>query len=168
MERSSIAYRGNSFLSWGYSTVIFSLSVYTCLRLTTNELYYCLYAGIPILANVVIRLRQKDRDKSDIEVLIDKIWFFFGMLTLFMCIVRYYYAIPLFALISFLMGVETIITGVIIKYYMISALGFIGVLGSALLLQLTGYEQNVVISTVFLFIAVIPGYIINYSHKNNK
>lgn len=168
MERSSITYIGNSFLAWGYSTIIFSLSVYTCLRLTTNELYYCLYAGIPILANAVIRLCQKDKKKSDIEVLIDKIWGLFGVLTLFMCIVRYYYAIPLFAFISFLMGIETIITGGIMKYYMISMLGFIGVLGAALLLQLSGYEQNLVISTVFLFIAVIPGYLINYSHKNNK
>lgn len=167
MERSSTTYRGSCFLAWGYSTVIFSLLTYICLKLTANELYYSLYAGVPILANAVIQLHKKSTEKNDTEVFVDKVWGFFGILAVLLCVVRYYHSIHLFAFISFLMGLETIVTGVLIKRYTVSVLGLAGILGMVLLVFLSGNEQNLVISIVFLFIAVIPGYIINKSYSKN-
>ena len=161
MEQSNIAYNGNSFLIWGYSTVFFSLLVFMCLKLTADELYYCLYAGVPISANVIIRLIQKSNSKSRTENLINKVWALFGGFTLFLCIGRYYYTFPLFAFISSLMGVETIVTGIIIKYRRVVVLGLVGIVGMMSLLLISGYEQNLIITVVFFFISVIPGHIIN-------
>lgn len=165
MKQSSITYSGNSFLTWGYSTVFFSLLVFMCLTLTANELYYCLYAGVPISANIIIRLIQKDNSKSKTENLVNKVWALFGGLILLLCIGRYYYAFPLFALISSLMGIETIVTGAIIKCRIVAVFGFSGIIGMIPLLLVSGYEQNLIISVVFFFISVIPGYTINYRKK---
>jgi hypothetical protein len=129
MKQSEIKYSGNGFLAWGYSSIFFSVLVYICLRLTSNELFYILYAGIPISANITTALMQKGKTKSDTENLINKIWSLFGILALLCCIGRYYYSFPLFALISFLMGIETTVTGIIIKNKMVSVLGFTGILG---------------------------------------
>lgn len=166
MKQSEIEYNGNSFLAWGYSTTFFSILVYICLRLTSNELFYILYAGIPISANITTILLQKGKTKSVTENQVNKIWSLFGVLTLLCCIGRYYYPFPLFAVISFLMGIETTITGIIIRNKTVSILGFTGVLGMASLVMLSGYEQNLILSVVFFFIAVMPGYIIN--HKNRR
>lgn len=164
MEQSSITYNGNSFLIWGYSVVFFSLLVFMCLKLTSDELYYCLYAGVPISANIIIRLIQKNNSKTRTENLINKVWALFGGLTLILCIGRYYYTFPLFAFISSIMGVETIVTGIIIKYGIVVALGLVGIVGVIPLLLVSGYEQNLIITVVFFFISVIPGHIINYKN----
>lgn len=166
MKQSEIEYSGSGFLAWGYSTIFFSVLVYICLRLTSNELFYILYAGIPISANITTALLQKGKTKSDTENLINKIWSLFGFLTLLCCIGRYYYPFPLFAFISLLMGIETSITGIIIKDKIVAVLGFTGILGTVSLVIISGYEQNLILSAVFFFIAVIPGYIIN--HKNRR
>ncbi len=164
MNKNYIAYTGNSFLVWGYSTIFFSLLVYICLKLTASEFYYYLYAGVPISANIIIRLTQKNKMRSDTENLITKIWAFCGGLTMLLCIGRYYYTFPLFAFVLFLMGIETIITGVIIRCRNIALLGLVGVLGIIPLTLISGYEQNLIVSMVFFFISVIPGYIINRAH----
>ncbi len=165
MKRSEIEYSGSGFLAWGYSTVLFSVSVYICLRLTSNELFYILYAGIPVSANIATALLHRGRARNDTENLINKIWSLFGVLTLLCCICRYYYPFPLFALISFLMGIETTLTGMIIKNKAVSVLGFTGILGMVSLVIISGYEQNLILSAVFFFIAVMPGYIINRKNK---
>lgn len=168
MIRNRIEYNGRGFLVWGYSAIFFSLLVYICLKLTSNELFYILYAGVPISANLITALLQKAKAKvkTETEILVDKIWTLFGTLAVLSCIGRYFYPFPLFAFISFLMGLETIITGIIVKHKTVSILGFIGILGMIPLVIITGYEQNLIVPIIFVFIAVIPAYIINL--KNRK
>ncbi|WP_293717022.1 hypothetical protein [uncultured Parabacteroides sp.] len=162
MNQSSITYSGNSFLIWGYSTVFVSLLVFVCLKLTGNEIYYCFYVGVPILANLIIRLTQKDYSRSDTEILVNKVWALFGGLTLLLYVGRYYCIFPLFAIVSSLMGIETIVTAIIIKCKIVALFGIVGILGAIPLLLVSGHEQNLIIAIVFIFISVIPGYVINY------
>ena len=165
MIRNKIEYNGNGFLVWGYATIFFSLLIYLCLKLTSNGLFYILYAGVPISANIVTTLLQKDKSRSKLEILIDKIWTVFGILALLSCLGRYFYPFPLFAFISFLMGLETTVTGIIIKDRTVSLFGFIGILSVIPFVIISGHEQNLIITVVFFFIAVIPGHITNYKAR---
>lgn len=166
MKQSDLIYNGNDFLAWGYTTAFFSLTVYVCLKLTGNNLFYLLYLGIPIIANTIVVIYNKNKPKTETERLINKIWSLFGIIVVLSCIGRYFYEFPLFALIALLMGLETVITGVIIRHKIVIALGFFGILGTVILVVISGYEQNLVILGIFFFIAVIPGHIINHKSIN--
>ncbi|MCU6770030.1 hypothetical protein OCV73_13900 [Barnesiella propionica] len=161
MKQIVFKYNGNGFLAWGYSVVLFSALIYACLIFTGNDLFYLLYLGVPISANVIVRLKNKSNTASTTEKLIDNIWSLFGLIAVLSCIGRYFYEYPLFALISLLMGIETIITGVILKRKVIVICGFVGVLGTVPLVLINGYNQLVIISIIFLFISAIPGHILN-------
>lgn len=166
MKKSDLIYNGNDLLTWGYTTVFFSLAVYVCLKLTENSHFYLLYLGVPIIANTIVAIYNKNKPKTETERLINKIWALFGMIVVLSCIGRYFYEFPLFALIALLMGLETVITGMIIRHKIVTTLGFFGILGTVLLVVISGYEQNLVILSVFFFIAVIPGHIINRKSTN--
>lgn len=166
MEQNDLTYSGNDFLAWGYTTIFFSLVVYVCLMLTDNVFFYSLYLGVPIGANTIVAIYRKSKPKTEIEILVNKIWSLFGIIGILSCTGRFFYEFPLLALISLLMGTETMITGIIIKSKTTLLCGFGGFIGAIVLVTLTGYLQNIIISMVFLVIAVIPGHIINHRRMN--
>lgn len=166
MEQNDLTYSGNDFLAWGYTTVFFSLAVYICLILTDNVFFYSLYLGVPIGANTIVAIYRKNKPKTEIEILVNKIWSLFGIIGVLSCIGRLFYEFPLFALISLLMGIETMITGIIIKSKTTLLCGFGGFIGAVVLVAFTGYLQNIVITIVFFIIAVVPGYIINRKNRS--
>lgn len=161
MKQIEFKYNGNGFLVWGYSVILFSVFTYACLKFTGNDLFYLLYLGVPISANVIVRQKNKSYTASTTEKLVDNIWSLFGLIAVLCCVGRYFYEYPLFALISLLMGIETIITGIILKQKVVVICGFVGVLGTVPLVLTNGYNQLVIISIIFLFISVIPGHILN-------
>lgn len=166
MKQDDIIYNGNDFLAWGYTTTFFSLAVYICLKLTDNSLCYLLYLGVPVMANIIVAVYNKNKPKTETERLINRIWGLFGMIGVLSCIGRYFYEFPLFALISLLMGLETVITGMIIKHRTVTALGFFGILGAVLLVVVSRHEQNLIILGIFIFIAITPGHILNRKSIN--
>lgn len=161
MKQKQLKYDGYDFLVWGYSVILFSWIAYACLMLTENNLFYLIYLGVPVSANVIIRQKKKNNTTSSTEKLINNIWSLFGLITILSCIAAYFYELHLFALISLLMGIETIITAIILKRKIIGICGFVGVLGTIPLALINGYNQLVIISIIFLFISAIPGHILN-------
>jgi len=168
MQQMEFKYVGNGFRAWGFSVIFFSALSYVCLKLTGNNLFYLLYLGVPVVANIFIKVKNKNKALSATGKMINSVWIVFGIIAVLMCIGRYFYSFHLFALISILMGIETIVTGIILNQKAIIMLGFVGVFGTIPLMIISGYEQIIIISIIFLFISVIPGLILNTNQEPSE
>ncbi|MCF8360230.1 MAG: hypothetical protein K9H26_15860 [Prolixibacteraceae bacterium] len=163
---------GRPFLIWGYTTVFVSLLVYFVVSKTNNYHYHLLWFLIPLIGITLMMLTRKKRDKKQHVVTflaqaILKVWTVVGIAAMLVAVGSFFANIPILGIMLLLMGMGTMITGLLIRFNLIVISGIIGMLFSALPFVVQQMEQILIFGAIFLLIMVIPGHVLNYKSRKS-
>ncbi len=184
---------GRYFLLWGYTTVIVSLFEYFAQLYNLNTTL-CLWAWflIPIvggLGMLIMHCTNKkskvSRPKSYIERSINAVWTVFGLSFAMVYIAAFVYGANILFHTVMLMGMGTVITGIICRHKVLTISGTGSIilsllfpvrylifrqmeddavreLGAALI-----YSDILIFAVIFTIMMIIPGHILNHRAKNS-
>lgn len=159
---------GNFFLLWGYLSTFISLIIYFVWSYTANPLIFWCWWIIPIIgwpAMMFIRKKKPKRIITYIDRIIGDIWLVLGFCALAAPILSLFVPIPILFIEALLINIGAMITGLIIRYKMISITGFIGILMSFGLLFIHGEIQILIFAAMFVLLMIIPGHMLNAAYK---
>jgi len=174
---------GAPMLIWGYATIFTTMSVWITLRITLNYLSQYLWLLIPVIGITCMLLRKKQPKgvRTYVDKVIGYIWIVLGVVGFLLSIGTIsgvIWGFNILFIIIIIMGIGTILTGLVIEYKPMIAGGVIGLIISVP--HQLFYGHDIVISnfkissydTIFLtfilaFVAmyIIPGHILNHKAK---
>lgn len=162
---------GAPFLLFGYTTVITSLAVWFAVTQTNNPWWQILWFGIiavGIVYWIVIYRKERKKEASTyMDRVVGYIWITGGIIaTLQSVIAMFLWAIPILYIIILIMGMQTALTGLVIRFRLITVAGFAAIALSPLFLAVKGIDACLIFAAIFLVMMVIPGHILNY--KSNR
>ena len=167
MERGA----GGPFLIWGYATVITTLTVWIVIKLTLNYQFNYLWLMIPVLGGLFMLFRKKQPKgvSTYIDKVITYIWIVLGgtgFLLSMLSILSVMWHFPILFVIIIIMGMGSVLTGLVIDFKP-GVIG--GVIGLFLCIphQLINSYDVKMLTFVLAFIVmyIIPGHILNYRAK---
>lgn len=183
---------GRYFLLWGYTTVIVSLFEYFAQLYNLNTTL-CLWAWflIPIIGCIGMLIfhfsnakGKVSRPKSYIERSINAVWTVFGVSFAMVYIAAIVYGVNILFLTVMLMGMGTVITGIICRHKVLTISGISSILLSLLfpirhliISKMDGcavrelgaavlYSDILIFAIIFTIMMIIPGHILNHRTKN--
>jgi hypothetical protein len=159
---------GAPMLIWGYATIVATLSVWIALRLTGDYHYNCLWFLIPVIGIIWMMLRKKH--PAGVRTYLDKvvgyIWLVLGttgFLLSMLSIMTSMWTLPILFIIIIIMGMGSVLTGLVIEFKPMIIGGIAG-----LLISIANYLSPVydikMLTFAFAFVVmyIIPGHILNY------
>lgn len=166
---------GAPFLIWGYTTIVTSIAVWFAMTQTGNYYWNLLWFLIPAIsfpAMMIINKKDKSGAKTYVDSVIDKIWIVFGIVAFLVSLVAMFggfinMELPILFLIILLMGMGTMLTGMVLKSLPVTIGGAIAILLSFICLVVNGWDSCLIFAAVFLVMMVIPGHILNCKGKCN-
>lgn len=162
---------GIPFLVWGYTTVIVSLAVWYMLTRTLDYRWNGLWLAIPVIGYPIMMLSIKNNDpnpKTYIDKIITYVWIVFGVSAFILSVASAFVPnFPILFSIVLLISMGTAITGLIIKFGLLSIAGFIGMGLSFMCLIVNTADSILIFAALFLLVQVIPGHILNYKSRKN-
>ena len=162
---------GISFLIWGYTTFVISLSVYFFINATGDYHYNYLWFLTPVIGYIGMAVSKRDKTKHSghamnfIERAIGNVWMVIGIAAFLTSVGASFVRFPILSVMLLLLGIGTAITGLTIKFKPVIISGFIGMLSCAVPFFMKGYEQILVFGFICLIMMVIPGHILNYQGR---
>ena len=172
---------GAPMLLWGYATIITAIIVWAALALTSNYHVYYLWFLIPVIGvtGMLMRKKQPKGVRTYIEKVITYIWMVLGVTGFFLSLVAFIiWKIPILFIIIIIMGMGSVLTGLVVAFKPMVIGGIIGLIISIPHYLLSNYDM--IISDIkianydtrtFTFILafaamyIIPGHILNYRAK---
>lgn len=169
MEKGS----GNLFLIWGYLSTFVALMIYTVWITTGNHLIFWAWWLIPIIgypAILYMNRKKEKRVKTDIDRIISHIWIVAGVCAIVSPIVSLFVQMPILFIEALIINMTVAMTGLIIRYKLISISGVIGIALSYCLLFVAYQYQILIFAGMFVVLMVIPGHVLNAvcARKNKK
>lgn len=169
MEKGS----GNLFLIWGYLSTFIALMIYTVWTTTGNHFIFWAWWLIPIIgypALLYINRKKEKRVKTDIDRIISQIWIVAGACCVVSPIVSLFVQMPILFIEALIINITVAMTGLIIRYKLISTSGVIGIALSYCLLLVNNQYQILIFAGMFVVLMVIPGHVLNAvcARKNKK
>ena len=160
---------GMPFLVYGYSTVAFALCIWYFITTTNNPNWMFLWFLLPIFGTAITRVYNK-RKTSKVKIYTDRIikyvWLVFGSTVILISCASFVFSIPsILFLIMLLIGMETTLTGLIIRFKPVIFSGITGIALSFLCTAIHGTDQLLLFAIIFVVIMIIPGHILNNQHK---
>lgn len=162
---------GKPMLIWGYATIFTTIAVWIVFRLTGNYNWNYLWFMIP--ATGVTFMLFNERRPKEIRTYVDKvvryIWTVLGcsgFLLSIMSIFEIMWPFPILFIIIFVMGMGSILTGLVIEFRPSIIGGIIGMfIGSAHYLAEIYDIKMLTFVLAFIVMFIIPGHILNYRAK---
>lgn len=164
---------GTPMLIWGGSTIVTTLIVWITVRQTLNYNWNFLWFLIPVIGSLGTVLMQK-RPKG-VRTYIDKMvgytWLVLGVTGFVISCLSMLSAMwpfPILFFILVIMGMGTVLTGLITEFRPFVAGGIAGmVLGVGHYFS-TGYDLKMLTFAIaFVVMMIIPGFILNYRAKRD-
>ena len=162
---------GAPMLIWGYATIITTITVLVALALTSDYRYNYLWFMIPAIGVTCMLLRKKQPKgvRTYIDKVIGYIWLVFGVTGFTLSMVSIFsgmWYFPILFIIIIIMGMGSVLTGLIIEFKAMVVGGVVGMVISLLHYSFSDYEMKT-ITFILAFIAmfIIPGHILNYRAK---
>jgi len=164
---------GGPFLIWGYATIITTLTVWIVIRLTLNPQFNYLWFMIPVIGSIFMFYRKKQPKgvRTYIDKVITYIWIVLGgtgFLLSMMSIFSVMWNFPILFVIIIIMGMGSVLTGLVIDFKPAVIGGIIGLLISIPHFLISWYAFDVRMFTfilAFISMYIIPGHILNYKMK---
>lgn len=164
---------GTPFLIFGYVTVATSLAVWYAVTQTQNPLWQFLWFIIMVAGGVYWIFSRRKNRKKEVSTYVDRIisyiWITGGLLiSMQSMIAMFVWKIPILYIIILIIGLQTALTGLIIKFRMVTIAGFTTIALSPLFLVVKGIDACLIFAAIFLVMMVIPGHILNYKSNHSK
>jgi hypothetical protein len=171
-QRKSRENNGKTFLIFGYTSVIVSLTIYYLHTISNSLLTNLGWFGIPIIGFALSYLTQRkdnQHGKTIISNMISKVWMVIGGAIFGVSFTPFLVPIPVLPIIILLLGIGTTITGLIVKSKPVTAGGIIGMISTIAVLKFLydGYNQIAMFAFCIFIMQVIPGHILQYK-SNTK
>ncbi len=179
---------GTPFLIWGYTTIAVSLFNALALYLGWSHAWGWSWFTIPIVGWIGMLLLNKNEPsaRNYIDRVISIIWATIGTSFAWFLIGAAIYGCSISYLTILIMGVGTVITGLILKNRATTTCGVIAMFASLIfpilhiittkdiispattlsIIEFRVWGDKLIFAAIFLFMMVIPGHILN--HKYNK
>ncbi len=179
---------GTPFLIWGYTTVAVSLFNALALYLGWSHAWGWSWFLIPIIGwlGMLLLFKQEPSARNYIDRVISIIWAVIGISFIWFFIGAAIYSCSIAYLTILVMGVGTVITGLILKHKATTICGCASMIASLIfpalyvittkdiispettlaIVEFKVWGDKVILAIIFLFMMVIPGHILN--HKYNK
>ena len=167
MERGA----GGPFLIWGYATVITTLTVWIVIKLTLNYQFNYLWFMIPVLGGLFMLFRKKQPKgvRTYIDKVITYIWIVLGgtgFLLSMLSILSVMWHFPILFVIIIIMGMGSVLTGLVIDFKPVVTGGVIGLLLCIPHQLINNYDVKMLTFVLaFIVMYIIPGHIINHRAK---
>ena len=167
MERGA----GRPFLIWGYATAISTLLIWIVIRLTLNYQFNYLWFMIPVIGGVFMLLRKKQPKgvRTYIDKVITYIWIVLGgtgFLLSMMSIFSVMWNFPILFIIIIIMGMGSVLTGLVTDFKPVVIGGIIGLIISVPHHLINDYDVKMLTFVLaFIVTYIIPGHILNYRAK---
>lgn len=162
---------GIPFLIWGYTTVIVSLFIWCILTSTQNNQWQWLWFILPVIGWTITYLLNRKSSytvKTYVDRIVSYIWIVLGIIGFILPCIGIFFYIPILFIILLIMGIGTILTGLIIKYKTITICGILGSITSVNCLYLEGVDQILVFIPAIIFMMIIPGHTLNHAARKQK
>lgn len=155
---------GNMFLIWGYLSTFVALLIYGVWTTTGNPLIFWAWWLIPAIGYpcvLYLNRKQSKRVKTDIDRIILQVWIVGGLCCIVSPVVGMFVSLPILFVEAFVINMGVAITGLIMRYKLISISGFIGIALSYVLLMVDSRFQILIFAAMFVLLMIIPGHALN-------
>ncbi|MDR0430440.1 MAG: hypothetical protein LBH58_08205 [Tannerellaceae bacterium] len=164
---------GTPMLIWGSATVITTIIVWLIVRTTYNSYWNFLWFLIPVFGCIGMLLRKKQSRgiRTYVDKVIRSIWLVLGItgFTLScLSILNVMWHLPILFIIILIMGMGTVLTGLIAEFKPMLFGGIVGMLLGAVQYLVPNYDAKMLIfAAIFIIMMIIPGYILNQRAQNH-
>lgn len=179
---------GTPFLVWGYITVAVSIFEYFVMAQQWPYGWTWMWFAIPILGWPIMMFAIRNQEKgakNHIDRMISAMWCVLGFSTLFVYLFVAVYKASLFSLIVLLMGIGTLITGIILREKTTKWCGALAMVASTIfplrhfyiykaeIMGSNNVEATIaylsaeilIFAAIFFVMMVVPGHILNYKTR---
>ena len=157
------------FLVWGYATIITTLAVWYAIDSTLNAHYFFLWFALPVLGCIGMKIsfhrESKGEAKTHIERVINHLWMILGIAGGITAFTSWIGGINVLYVESLLMACGTAITGLVLRWRIVTLAGVASILLTPLFAVVEGIDRLPVFAALFVVMMVIPGHIIAYKLK---
>lgn len=163
-----VKHAGTPFLIWGYATVLIALVVWYLVTSTGNYQWNLLWFVLPIVCipfNYWANRKRESVVKTYVDRVVNYIWIVFGGTAFLISTAAFIIPVPILFVILLLMGMGTILTGMVIQFKVAVVCGILGTLASLGCLWVAGIDQLLVFAVTFVFMMIIPGHVLNVTAK---
>ena len=161
---------GGPFLIWGYATIITTLAVWVAIRLTMNYQFNYLWFMIPVIGCIFMFIKKQPKGVCTyIDKVISYIWIVLGgtgFLLSMMSILSVMWNFPILFIIIIIMGMGSVLTGLVINFKPVVIGGIIGLAISIPHHLINAYDVKMLTFILaFIMTYIIPGHILNHKAK---
>ena len=149
---------GRPFLIWGYATVVTTLAVWAAYALFPGRNWYYLWLLLPVFGTALSLLTMPKADDGRVYTFIDRV---IGQVWLVMGLTAWF-------VILLMMGMETAITGLVIRFVPAAVGGAAAIILAPVSLAATGYWVPALFIAGFVAMMIVPGHILNYKSNHPK
>lgn len=163
-----VKHAGTPFLIWGYATVLIAFVVWYLVTSTGNYHWHLLWFALPVVCvplNYWANRKQEAVVKTYVDRVVNYIWIVFGAAAFLISTAAFIMPVPILFVILLLMGMGTILTGMVIQFKVAVVCGILGALASLGCLWVAGIDQLLVFAAAFVFMMIIPGHVLNATAK---
>lgn len=166
---------GHPFLAWGYATILTTLAVWATVVGFQHPRWNMLWIILPLLGWLLTRLLRGKQPSSGVHTFIDRVlanvWLVMGLTAWFISMLTLFtpLRLPILFLILVMMGMGTVLTGLVIRFTPAVAGGTAAILLAPVSIVVGNSWAPAVFMAGFLVMMVIPGHILNYrSNRSEK
>jgi hypothetical protein len=162
---------GLSRLVWGYITVITTIAVWIAFRLSDNYYWNYLWFLIPVtgIPYLLLRKRQPKEVRTYVDKVISYIWIVLGSTGFLLSVLSIFsvmWSFPILFIIILIMGMGSILTGLVTEFKAAIICGIIAMVIGAINYLTNAFDiKMLTFALAFIVMDVIPGHIVNYRAK---
>ena len=158
-------------LIWGYATILATLTVWVTLTLTSNHNFNYLWFLIPVIGitGMLLRKRQPKGVRTYVDKVVGYIWLVLGttgFLLSMLSIMSAMWNLPILFIIIVIMGIGSVMTGLVTEFKPCVFGGIAGLLMGVLHYLIRDLNVHfLTFAFAFLVMFIIFGHILNYRAK---
>lgn len=160
------------FLIWGYATLITSLAVWYGLTTTHNPAFLWLWWIFPLIGWLGMwlfcRKKEERAPRTHIDRFISLLWATLAVAGGVAALASWFGQISILFCEALLMACGTAITGLILRWRVVTVAGFLSILLTLLFTVVEGFDQCLIFAALFTVMMVIPGHIIGWNLKQKE
>lgn len=164
---------GTPMLIWGGATVITTILVWIAIRMTHNHNWNFLWFLIPIIGCIGMLFRKKPTKgiRTYVDKMVGYVWLVLGITGFILSCLSIFsvmWTLPILFIIIIIMGMGTVLTGLMTEFKPLVVGGIIGLALGVIQYLSTSYDLKILFFALAFFIMmVIPGCILNYKTKKH-
>ena len=158
---------GTPMILWGAVVLVFSILIWILLRTTGNNMWNCLWFGIPVagwpLSHFFLKGKEVKGAKNFVNDTITQIWITYGIFAVVIALALMFLAPEHIGAITMaLLGYGTAMTGMVLKNSFITAGGFItGICGVVAIFLLKTVDATAIFAVAAIVSLILPGIMMN-------